>query len=950
MAPLVYEAGSWEIDAGQRELRRSGVPVAIGSRAFRVIEKLVESAGQLVSKDDLIAHVWPGADVGENTLQVHIAAIRKALGLDRTMLRTASGRGYRLLGGWRLRTADESKQGENRDQARRTALPSTNLPARVTTLVGRSNAFELLRDLLTAYRIVTLTGVGGIGKTVLATEVARSVTGDFDEGVWIVELAGLSDSSLVASATAGTIGLRLNSETISPEAVARAVGERELLLVLDNCEHVVIAAAELTQILVKNCPNITVLATSRQLLKAIGECEYRVPPLDVPTTDSEELGRLLKRSAVELFIARTQALNSDFSPHADNEQAIAAICRRLDGVPLAIEFAAARTATLGVEEVAAGLSDRFKLLSSRRRTKWRRHQTLRATLDWSYELLPEQEKRLLQYLAVFPGGFTLDAVRSLTQPGDATDAADIITNLVAKSLVVFDATSTPNRWRLLETIRAYALEKLVESGEYPLIARLHAKYFCDLIVPAAASSMVRLSRENVARFSRELDNVRAALDWSFSPDGDVKIGAALTAAFASIWMYMSLVGECRDRVERVFAIQGFELNLDPAVERQMCIAYGTAVAMTLAPVERTRAVVARAQHLAEGIDNAELQLQLLWAKWSTAMASGECRLALATVQQLSSFAQLSGDEAMRLMSDRYLGTSLLDAGRLPEARASLQRVVDSYVAPEDGHRPTLFQYDELLMARAKLARVRFLSGEIDDAFKEARLSFEQARPSHAGTTLCWVLQDGICPIALLTGDLETADEAVAAMSEWATRVDAALWKNLAMCWQGKLLIARGEFEQGRLLVKQTLEVCEQSGWRICHSEFLGFLAQALAGLGKLDDACETILRAIAWAEHYGEGWYLPELIRMKGEFLLQRGGPAFDTEAEDCLRKASELAREQNALFWELRIAVSLARFRMTQGRHVEARAILVPLYARFAEGLETADLLAARSILESGR
>ncbi len=318
---------------------------------------------------------------------------------------------------------------------------------------------QLLRNLLSAYRVVTLTGPGGIGKTRLALEVARSIYPRFEGDVRLVELVSLSDSGLVPSAVAGGLGLTLVGDEISAESVARAVGAQIILLVLDNCEHVIDAAAKLAETVVRMCSRTTILATSREFLNIEGEYVYRVPPLDVPP-EGEDSGNILASSAVQLFIATTRALRSDLSPDGENLPAIGAICRRLDGIPLAIDLAATRVATLGLQQVAAGLDDRLGLLTIGRRTAQPKHRTLRATLDWSYELLPEAERLVMRRLAVFAGDFTAEAASRVVAGGEiaASDAVGSLANLVAKSLVSFDAGSVIGRYRLHETTRVYALE------------------------------------------------------------------------------------------------------------------------------------------------------------------------------------------------------------------------------------------------------------------------------------------------------------------------------------------------------------------------------------------------------------------------------------------------------------------------------------------------------------
>jgi predicted ATPase/DNA-binding winged helix-turn-helix (wHTH) protein len=944
---LVYACDPWEIDLGRRELRSRGTPVILGQRAFEIVEALALAGGQLVTKDDLMERVWPGAIVGENTLHVHISALRKALGPDRGMLKTSSGRGYRLLGSWAVRHNEMSEappapkpSGQAPEHA-----PS-NLPVMVSELIGRSMAVQRVCDLVSAYRVVTLTGVGGMGKTTLAIKAARRLLAEFEHGAWLVELASLSDAALVPSAVAAVLGLKLSGEQATPESLARAIGDRHLLLVLDNCEHLMDAVATLVETLMQLCPRATVLATSREVMRIQGESVYRVPALDVPAPGEEAPDSILKCSAVELFVARAKVLDAAFLPQPEDLPSIAEICRRLDGIPLAIEFAASRAAFVGTQQVAAGLRDRFALLTSGRRTAVAQHRTLRAALDWSYQLLSKEEQRLLRHLSVFPAGFTFEAAQAVGGRARADQALiEELSSLVSKSLCERIDPTSPARWRLLETIRAYGLEKLTEDGEYQSAVRRHAEHFRDLISPIAVSPRAWLSRDDVAPCIREIDNVRGALDWAFSSDGDAEIGARLTVAFAPIWQVLSLMGECRDRVERMLATRPADADLGQTGEWRMWIAYAHSLAMTLGPIERTRTVVKKAIDVAGGVDDAQLQAGLLYAQWSVEFMSSHHGAALASAQRLAEVTPRGGD-AMRLAGDRVLGTSLLYAGKLADAQDSLQRVVDLYVTPSDGHNPLLFVYDQRVLARARLARVLSLRGYLDRAYEEARSSFEAARSSGAGITVCWVLQDALCPIALMRGDMAGAEAAAAALSDWAGRMNATLWKTMAAGWRGKLLIEHGEAARGIELISQTLGACERTGWRMCYVQFLAHLAESLAGLGYLDEAGGRLGRAIAWADRHGEGWYQAELVRIKGELMLQQSKGQLAIEAEDCFRTANDIAREQGALFWELRIAVSLARLRMTQGRHDEVRQLLAPVYDRFTEGFATPVLRAARTLL----
>ena len=898
-----------------------------------------------------MGRTWPGAIVEDNTLQFHISTIRKALGPDRGMLKTASGRGYRLLGAWTLRQQSPSSVDSiDLEPSRQPAKPfQTNLPAAASDLVGRTIAVQHLRDLLSAYRVVTLTGPGGIGKTRLALEVARSLVPVFDGDGWLVDLVSLSDPALVPSMVASVLGLKLGSEEISSESVARTIGGKKLLLVLDNCEHLIEAVARLAETIVCLCPATSIVVTSREVLRIEGEHVYRVSPLDVPSEHQEQSDIVLRHSAVQLFIARATALDSEFSPHGDRLRAIAAICRRLDGIPLAIEFAAARAAMLGPDLVLSRLDKRFGLLIGGRRTALPRHQTLRATLDWSYELLPESERCLLRRLSIFAAGFTLEAATAVMS--DKGHAASVvlaeIANLVAKSLVTLDGTASTGRWRLLEMIREYALEKLAESGETEQTARRCAEFFRDLVGPASHGSQVRPTVEEIARYAREIDNVRAALDWSFSSAGDTAIGAVLTAAYALVWLDLSLVAECRERIER--ALDGLEsdLNVSAPLTMQLQVSLGIALVYTMGSNERIRVVLAKALNAAESLDDVGAMLEILLALYDVYHHSGECREAQSIVERFSRVALRTGDPALALVADRLTGNTLNYRGNQPEAQHFFERMLDAYVAPKYQRHAIWTQYDQRLLARARLSRVLWLRGFVDQGVTQARASLNGAQAKDHKHTLCWVLHYGAYPVALVTGDLVGAGQAVSMLLDLATSLGAPFWRLVAHCLEGKLLIQRGEFESGSVLLRTALDTCERSGWTICYPEFLGALAEGLAGLGHFNEALATIDRALARADRGGERWFVAELLRNKGELLLH-GGDQSISAAERCFADALEVAREQGALSWELRAALSFARLRARRNRQDDARQLLAPVYERFTEGFETPDLRCASAMLQS--
>jgi non-specific serine/threonine protein kinase len=380
-------------------------------------------------------------------------------------------------------------------------------------------------------RLVTLTGAGGCGKTRLALQVARAVLDHYPDGAWLVELAPLSDPGLVPRAVASVLGVSESPDRPLVTALAEFLGTKSLLLILDNCEHLVAACAELAEALLRHCPNLRILATSREVLAAAGEATWRVPSLQAPSVESAaapgamaglrpgpRAPQLLEFEAIRLFVERAAAMGAGFGVTEENALAVAEVCRRLDGIPLAIELAAARVKVFAVEQIAAGLDDCLRLLASGQRTAVPRQQTLRATVDWSYGLLSEPERALLRRLAVFAGGWTFEAAEAVcVGEGIAAHAVlDLLAMLVDKSLVQAEERQGTVRYRLLETIRQYAREKLEEAGEAERTQDRHLAYFLDLAEEGDPKLRGPEQRVWLDRLDVEHDNLRAALHWSLT--------------------------------------------------------------------------------------------------------------------------------------------------------------------------------------------------------------------------------------------------------------------------------------------------------------------------------------------------------------------------------------------------------------------------------------------------
>src|SRR5580692_1350935 len=442
--------GPYRLLAAQRLLLEGDTPVRLGSRAFDTLAALVERAGEIVSKEELIARAWPQTFVEESNLKIQVSALRRALGdghAGNRFIVTVPGRGYNFVAPVSL------------EEPARAALPPTiapagvhNLPLAVTRIIGRDENLAVLASRLSRERLVTIVGPGGIGKTTVALAVAERVIAGYEHGVWLVDLAPLGDPRLVPSATATVLGLGIRLEDPLPGLVA-GLRDKRMLLLLDNCEHVIGAVASLAAAVLSATPDISILATSREPLGVAGEREYRLGPLSSPQPSSRPTAaEATTFSAVQLFVERATAVGEDFMLTDANAPLVGEICRRLDGLPLAIEFAAPRVEALGVEGLAAHLDDSLPLSAVRRRTAVPRHRTMRTVIDWSYDLLSADEQPFFRALGVFTGGFTLEAA-AVVAGETRTDALERLADLVAKSLIVADVGGARSWFRLLDTTR-----------------------------------------------------------------------------------------------------------------------------------------------------------------------------------------------------------------------------------------------------------------------------------------------------------------------------------------------------------------------------------------------------------------------------------------------------------------------------------------------------------------
>ena len=926
----IIEFGRFAVVPYRREVLLKGRPIKLGGRAFDMLMALVEARGDVVSRDALMRRVWPGAIVEENSLQRQIATLRKAFAEDRDIIRTVAGKGYQFTGSVQLRSEGPDGEMVPAGTDAGSSHECTNLRQGISAMIGREAEQSDLVELLQSSRLVTLVGAGGVGKTRLSLSVANHVLADFADGVWVVELASLSDPEMLPGAVALTLDLKFATGMVSAERVARAVASRHLLIVLDNCEHLAGAAADMAETLLSCSPSIRVMATSREPLKADGECVYRVRPLAVPDAEITDLQDLLSHAAVQLFMARARALDPGFSPDAGVIATMAAVCRRLDGIPLAIELAAARAAGLGMEQLAARLDDRFRLLVDGRRKALPRHRTLRATLDWSFELLSDPERAVLRRLAVFVGGFTLEAAGAVAATEGIGEPVVVgaVVDLVAKSLVVMDADAAKVRYRLLETTRAYALEKLAAAGELESASRRHAEHYRDYCT-AELGHWRTWPRYALSQDCRsEIDNIRAALDWALSPRGDAAIGADLAMTSVPLWLHMWLVDECRRYVQK--ALSSPPVRSNRQLELRLLAALAASQMGVERPTPEATSSLARALDLADSLDDGEDRAQVISGLWVYHAMRGDYRVALSLARKIGSVPAHGGGGMAAPLGDWLTGTTLHYQGQQAAAHRLLETT--AHTNPSMG---------------AVLARVLLLQGCPEQATSLVAKVLERAAAAEPiAWTTCTVLSEAACPIALMTGDLDAFERYVQELLDLSERHGFDCWRITARCFEAVLRVRCVDLVNGLEALRVGLDELNSAAFR--QGIFAIELARGLGMADRIDQALQVIDSALDLIQRNDARWCLPELLRVRGRLLL-RDGPSRDIDAaETQLRRSLDLAREQGAVFWEQRTAASLTQLWQQQNRTVEASALLVAMSDRRGEDPDDdADVQAAKRCLE---
>ena len=930
----IFVFGPFRLHAAQRRIERNGSPIQLSDRAFDILLTLIIQAGTLVSKSDLMARAWPGVSVDEGSLRVHVAALRKALGDGRAgakYLSTVSGQGYCFVG--------PVSRPESAEPAPVKSIPAHdhNLPAYPRLTTGRERTIEDISEKLKAQRFVTIVGPGGIGKTTVAVSTGHALLAEFAGQVHFLSLGEIGDAALVPGIAASALGLPARSNDPSG-SLAAFLRDRRMLLILDCCEHVIETAAALAERLFKEAPELHILATSRELLRVEGEHIHRLPPLASPPEDAVLTAASARAyPAVELFVERATAGGGEFELTDANASDVGNLCRRLDGIPLAIELTAGHVSTYGVKSMLELLDKHFNLLWEGRRTALPRHRTLRATIEWSYNLLSASERVILSRLSVFVGNFTLEAAQSIAGSEEIDDDAIMATlaSLVAKSMLALNTGAQSTRYRLLDTTRAYAQTKLAASADGGMIARRHASYFLGLLETTGDGQ-----DEDLSAIADQSGNIRSALTWCFSDQGDRRTGVALAAASIPLFFKLSLLTECQLWLTR--AIKALD-ETDGSVRHDLALhgALGSARMLTGQIDELGINCLNRAFALAEKIGDVPGQIGLIGRLHLLQLYIGNFDDALSTARRGEAIALTSGDSVSVARTRVLLSISCHYLGDIAAARSHIEAALLHLNLEADDYSGTALEF--LQCAQITLARILWLQGHPDQATQTARRTISDVIALNDPMTLCRALPWAF-GVFLWNGDLEDCEEHLDRLVVEARRLDLTILQTIGEAMKGIALLARNETGIGLAMLKSSVERLQSRHFSAA-AGLCAPLAQALAAADHGDEALNTIDEAIARARHRNFMVDMPDMLRARAEVLMRKSNPDF-LEAQRSFVEALDLARHQGALGYELRTAIGLARLWLQQGRREEAYDMLAPIYGRFSEGFQTRSLREARELL----
>lgn len=937
-----FKFGHFCLCPSERILYRDDQPVPVSSRGLDILIALVEKAGEVVPRRELIARAWPDMVVEEANLRVNVAGLRKVLGDGEQGVRYISnipGRGYCFVSP--VVSDDEAAPHPQTHDIAVANLP-IGLPPPLSRMIGRCDTVDALRDMLKAHRFVSIVGPGGMGKTTVAISVAHVALPDFDNDVFFIDLGTINDASMVPVTIATSLGLIVQPQNCLASLSAH-VANKKILLVIDNCEHVINMVAVLSERFFREAPNVHILATSRESLRVEGEHVFLLRSLNCPDKNAElTLENALKWPAVELFMER--AIASGYGPvvYAEDVSIIGAICRYLDGIPLALELVAGRVAAYGIRGTADLLNQRFKLLWQGKRTALPRHQTLHAMLDWSFGLLSEIDRLVLCRLSVFSGVFTLEAAQSVAScpKVDASTVVESLKSLSDKSLLWCSTVDGQTYHRLLETTKGYAVEKLAECEDVSTVALRHAQFYLEKLKPVS-QDVLPLSKFDFSRYAPHLGNIQAALEWSFSENGSPTIGVELAAYAAPVFLNASLLKECQHWCELGLSSMDdltretkLELSMQEALAISMMYSHGNSC-----DVQRA---LERGLRLSEALGETHHQINLMIGLNVFMTRSGRFSESVDIALKSYQVAKAAKSSAAMIVSDWMLSRSYHLIGDQEASRRHAEAGFKRASVEGLEHIDT-FGYDHRVWALVSFSRTLWLQGFPEQAMQMARDSVDEAEKRHHPVNLC-VAHIYASTVFLWSGSYAEAERHIERLLVHSTKHSLLPYHTVGQALKGELAILRGQSAIGVNLLRSALSILHKESHHVLTTGFSRALAEGLVECGRTEEALYIIDDTLSSAIAPEMTFDMAELLRVRGDILLRADKYL---EAEESLLKAWSFTKAHHSPSFELRAAISLARLWLSKGHCFIAKAILAKALQSFTEGYDTLDLQIAKKLLE---